>query len=119
LANILIADDSRTARRMITASIEDTGHTVIAQAQDGKELLSLFKEHKPDMIFTDLEMPEMDGLTASKNILEIDKDIPIILVTSITSKSETIPALKAGIRRVINKPYDDEDIKNAILKFLI
>ncbi|WP_299803380.1 response regulator, partial [Sulfuricurvum sp. RIFOXYD2_FULL_44_160] len=82
MLNILVVDDSLIMRRNITKMIESLGHRVIGEAKDGLESITLYSKLKPDLVTMDITMPEMDGITAVKELKKIDKNAKIIMVTS-------------------------------------
>ncbi|MEA3290026.1 MAG: response regulator [Campylobacterota bacterium] len=110
----LVADDSRLSRKKLSMLIEELGHEVVAQAEDGAVAIEMYKEHKPDYITMDLEMPNMKGDESSKHILEMDKDVNIILITSIVDKKELVNVIKLGVKKVMQKPVTEEKLRLAI-----
>ncbi len=107
----LVVDDSKLSRTKLSKMIEEIGYEVIAVAGDGIEAVKQYKEHKPDFITMDLEMPNMKGDEAAGEILAIDKNVNIILVTSIVDKKELVNTLKKGVKRVLQKPISTEKLK--------
>lgn len=87
-------------------------------AKDGHEGLALFKKHKPDMVITDIQMPNMDGLQMSEKILEINPSIPIALTTAYSDSKYLIKAIELGIDKYIIKPINMQEILTIIQKSL-
>jgi len=112
--NFLVVDDSRMARRRVIDYIEELEMKVIGEAVDGLEAISQFKLLSPDIITLDLEMPNMKGIASAKEILKLDSNVNIILVTSIIDKKELINALKIGVKKVLIKPFTQETFKRTI-----
>lgn len=110
----LVVDDSRFARELLRRYIESLGFEVIAEAQDGLDAIQKFKENLPTIVTIDLEMPHMKGIEAAKEILKLDPKCHIILVTSIIDKKETINALRVGIKKVLTKPFTQQEFENAL-----
>lgn len=106
--NFLVVDDSKMARTRICDYIAELGYKVVGEAVDGVEAISKYKELLPSIITIDLEMPNMKGIEASKEILKLNPNVNIILVTSIIDKKEVINALKIGVKKVIQKPFTFE-----------
>lgn len=104
----LVVDDSALARNRIKEHVEALGYEVIAEASNGKEAIECYNKYKPNMVTIDYEMPELNGLEASKRLLTLNKDLSIILITSIEDKKELINAIKIGVKRVIKKPFTQE-----------
>lgn len=110
----LVVDDSRIARLRLCDYIKELGYEVVGEACDGIEAIEKYKELLPDMITIDLEMPNMKGIEASKEILKLNPNINIILVTSIIDKKEVINGLKIGIKKVIQKPFTFEHFETKV-----
>jgi signal transduction histidine kinase/DNA-binding response OmpR family regulator len=93
----------------------------ILEAENGKIAVELFKNNNPDIIFMDVQMPEMGGYEATKIIraLEEDKRIPIIALTAETIKGERERCIEAGMDDYITKPVIKSTIEKAILKWLL
>ena len=78
---ILLVDDDVLISNDVTELLQEAGHTVIGAARDGRQAIEMVKSLKPDMVFMDIKMPEMDGLEASRQIRE-QFPVPIILLTA-------------------------------------
>jgi two-component system chemotaxis response regulator CheB len=108
---ILIADDSPTCRELLVSIMQQVpGLQVVGMARNGSEAVRLAQRMKPDVIAMDVHMPEMDGLTATRRIME-ENPRPIVMMTADLDKNEqelTFNALQAGALSVIKKPtmYD-------------
>ena len=86
---ILIVDDAAFMRMMIRDILSKNGFEVVAEAADGAQAIEKYKEHKPDLITMDITMPEMDGITALKEIRKKIQKPPIFLaISGIVSKSK-------------------------------
>jgi len=103
---VLIVDDSKTMLRIIGNVVKQIGVEYSKTAEDGQQALDLFKKEEFNVVLTDWNMPVMDGLTLVKNIRQINKEIPIIMITTEGGKGEVIKALKAGVNSYITKPFD-------------
>jgi two-component system, chemotaxis family, chemotaxis protein CheY len=110
----LVVDDSKIARSRICDYINKLGYEVLDEACDGIEAIEKYKKLLPSIITIDLEMPNMKGIEASKEILRLNPKINIILITSIIDKKEVINALKIGIKKVIQKPFTFEYFEQEI-----
>ena len=111
---ILIVDDSKVSRRTLRELVESFGYSVIAEAINGKDGIKKFKHFKPQLILTDLEMPEMDGLTMLTEISHHNSLVKIIVVTSNINKTKTSQAKINGAYAVLEKPIDESLLKQAI-----
>ena len=108
----LIVDDSSTMRRIIKNSLKRIGFEDIIEASNGKEALEVYRE--ANIILTDWNMPEMDGLEFVKNVRLQDKSIPILMVTTNAAKDDIVEALKNGVNNYIVKPFTPETLKEKV-----
>lgn len=87
-------------------------------AKDGKEGLELFKKHKPDIVITDIQMPKMNGLEMSEEILKTDPSVPIVLTTAYSDSQYLIRAIELGIDKYIVKPINMLELLTIVQKSL-
>ncbi len=118
MAKILIVDDSKMSRKMLRNVLEGIGHDIIAEAGNGQEGVELYKQHRPDAVTMDITMPQMDGLGCLKEIKEWDPDARVVMVTAAGQSSKLMEALKLGAKEFICKPYEPEQVINAINEVL-
>ncbi len=111
--SILYVEDQDDVR-LFLSKILSRHYTNIFLAENGKQGLELFKEHKPDIIISDIKMPVMDGLSMSSRIKEIDPRAKIILTTAHSDMEYFIQSIDVGITQYILKPIDREKLFNAI-----
>lgn len=100
---ILVVDDERAIRRFLRASLTSMGHTVL-EAAAGSEALSIVIDQRPDIIFLDLGLPDMDGLQVTQKIREWSQ-IPIIILSVRDQEKYKIQALDAGADDYLTKPF--------------
>jgi len=117
--NVLIVDDSSTDRKIMRKALEPLGIT-ITEATNGLEALNIIKsgEISFDSILVDIEMPQMDGYTLASEIRKYSKyrNLPLLAVTSRTSKSDRLRGVEVGMTEYITKPYSAEYLMNAVSK---
>ncbi len=115
---ILVVDDSSTDRLNLTQIIQDAGMQVIGAAS-GTEALEMAKKDKPDLIFLDIVMDEMDGYQTCRSLTNEDgtKDIPVVMVSSKKQRADKIWAKQQGAQAYIEKPFTKEEILEAINNF--
>ncbi len=111
---ILIVDDAQFMRTMLSKLIEENGYEVADQAVDGKEAVEKYKELNPDLVTMDITMPKMDGIEATKKILEHDADAKIVMCSAMGQKPMVIESLQAGAKDFIVKPIKPEKVKEAL-----
>jgi len=118
--SILVADDSQTSLKYICKILNDIGINNITQAVDGKQAFDLINEHYFDLIVTDFNMPEMDGLQLISSIRAGDnqKTIPILMVTSEQNESRLAAVQQAGVSAVLDKPFEPATIRQFISQLI-
>ena len=116
---ILIVDDSTTMRRIIQNTLKQIGQETIVQAGDGIEgLAQLANEPDVDLILTDWNMPNMNGLDFLTKVRETNKTLPIVMITTEAEKANVITAIKAGANNYIVKPFTPDTLKEKLGPFL-
>ena len=108
---VLVVDDAWSVRRSMQQLLEDAGYDV-ATAADGFEALERLRAKVPDVVLTDLEMPNLNGLELTRRMQEIPQwaAIPVVMITSRTSTKHRDEGLKAGVDVYLTKPYQDADL---------
>lgn len=118
---VLVVDDSKMDRNIMMKSMEPLGVTPI-EATNGVEALNIMKsgEHNIDAVLIDIEMPRMDGYTLAGEIRKYSKykNLPLIAVTSRTSKSDRLRGVEVGMTEYITKPYSPEYLESVVRKNL-
>jgi two-component system chemotaxis response regulator CheY len=112
----LLIDDSTTTARQLEQIITDIGgFEVVGHARNGAEGIRLYEELSPDVVCMDVVMPVLDGLQATRSILQLDPDAKIIVVSSVGGSRDTsVEAARAGARTVIAKPFDSAQVQRAL-----
>ena len=116
MAKILIVDDSRTSRKILRGLLEESGHEVVGEAENGQEGVDKYKEFNPDITTLDITMPVMDGLEALTKIKEYDKNAKVIMVTAAGQQNKMVEAIKSGASEFVTKPFEKENILKIIDK---
>ena len=102
---ILVVDDEQSARSGLAKLLEQADY-VVDTAADGKEALAIAAERPPEVVVTDLKMPEMDGMTLLEKLRESDRDLPVIVCTAFGDVSSAVGAMRAGAADYLTKPID-------------
>ena len=122
MANILIVDDSETVRAQLRNDLESEGYSVFEAGNciEGLAVLDGNNKYNIDLIFCDVNMPEMDGLSMCKNLHSIPalSKIPIFMLTTQTSTSMKAEGKDAGVIAWIVKPYQKQSTLSALAKVL-
>lgn len=114
MAKVLIVDDSKTSRRILKGILEECGHEVIGEAENGEEGYLKYKELQPDFVTMDITMPKMDGIECLKVIKHYDEKAKIIMITAAGQKDKVMEAIKNGAAEFITKPFEKDDIAKAL-----
>ncbi|NOU97163.1 response regulator [Paenibacillus sp. LMG 31456] len=118
MARIMVVDDSMFMRLMIKNILSELGHEIVAEASNGLEAVALFLQHSPDLVTLDITMPEMDGITALKEIKSYKSDSKIIMVSAMGQQSFVIQTITLGASDFITKPFDKDRVAEAVKKVL-
>lgn len=111
---VMLVDDSSFSTAFLKRMVEKMRHEVVAVALNQKEAINLAKEHQPDLITMDMTLPDGDGIECSKAILENNKNIKIIAISSMMDEEIIKKAKKVGIKAYIQKPIDAEELETSI-----
>lgn len=115
---ILIVDDAAFMRMMIKDILTKNGFDVVGEAADGAQAVEKFKELKPDLVTMDITMPEMDGISALKEIKGMDPNAKVIMCSAMGQQAMVIDAIQAGAKDFIVKPFQADRVIEAIQKTL-
>nr|WP_277351333.1 response regulator [Bacillus sp. RO1] len=118
VANVLVVDDAKFMRLTIGNILTKSNHTVIGEAENGRDAVSLFRDHQPDLVTMDITMPEMNGIEA---VREIVKDYPkakIIMCSAMGQQRLIVEAIEAGAKDFIVKPFDEGRVLEAVKRVL-
>ncbi|CAJ1002443.1 MULTISPECIES: response regulator [Bacillales] len=115
---VLVVDDAAFMRMMIKEILSKNGYTVVGEASDGAQAVEKYKELGPDLVTMDITMPEMDGITALKEIKKIDPNARVIMCSAMGQQAMVIDAIQAGAKDFIVKPFQADRVLEAIKKTL-
>ncbi|BCD98493.1 response regulator [Marinagarivorans cellulosilyticus] len=119
---ILVADDNPANTKLVCAFLQQKNHSIKAVA-NGKQALNAFLEDKPDIIFMDVQMPEMDGLQATTAIRKHEAQhksqrVPIVALTANALPEQRAKILMSGMDDYLTKPVSDHDLKHALYRWI-
>ena len=114
---ILVADDSLLARKKLITNLNELGYNNIFEAADGEEAVNKYKEEQPNLIFMDIVMPKQYGLDALKEIMDINPNVIVIMVSTTGTKKSITDALKVGAADFILKPFTKSQITAVLQKY--
>ncbi|GAM09706.1 hypothetical protein OR1_01986 [Geobacter sp. OR-1] len=116
MANVLIVDDSSTMRKIISRSLRQAGLPVddIFEAGDGIEGLNALSGNKVDLILSDINMPNMDGLEFIKAVRANGNKVPIVMITTEGGEDILKEAMNSGASDSIKKPFTPEQLNERL-----
>ena len=115
---VLIVDDAPIIRMMLRGILIDSGYEIVGEASDGMEAVGMFKEMNPDLVSMDILMPEKNGIEAIREIIEINPEAKIVVVTGVEQKESLEKALAAGAVDHIFKPFEADQVISVFQKAL-
>jgi two-component system, chemotaxis family, chemotaxis protein CheY len=115
---VLIVDDAAFMRMMIKEILTKNGYAVVGEASDGAQAVDKYKELSPDLVTMDITMPEMDGITALREIKKIDASAKVIMCSAMGQQAMVIDAIQAGAKDFVVKPFQADRVIEAIKKTL-
>jgi two-component system, chemotaxis family, chemotaxis protein CheY len=113
---ILITDDALFMRVTLKNILTQNGYEVVGEAANGAESVELFKQLRPDVVTMDITMPEMDGITALREIRSFDPSANVVMCTAMGQKNMVVEAIQAGARDFIVKPFQPDRVLEALGK---
>jgi NarL family two-component system response regulator LiaR len=111
---VIIADDDPFARRVIKGALQVAGLTVVAEAKNGREAVQLALHYRPDVVVMDVLMPELDGILATRQILKVNPDQLVVVLTGGDERELGLLALTAGAVGFLSKEADIDALPRAL-----
>ncbi|AIF69317.1 chemotaxis protein CheY [Palaeococcus pacificus DY20341] len=118
MARILVVDDAAFMRMLLKKILTQAGHQVIGEASNGEEAIEKYKELKPDLVTMDIIMPKMDGISAVGEIVKIDQNAKVVMITAVGQEAKVMKALKNGAKGYIVKPFQAPKVIEEINRIL-
>jgi two-component system chemotaxis response regulator CheY len=112
----LVVDDSSTMRRIIINTLNKLGYQDVVEAANGREGIDRVSEGPVDLIITDWNMPEMNGIEFVRSLraMEGKQQLPVLMVTTNAAKEDIVEALRAGVTNYVVKPFTPDTIREKI-----
>jgi two-component system chemotaxis response regulator CheY len=117
-ARVLVVDDAAFMRMLLKDILVKNGFLVIGEAANGSEATKIYQDLKPDIVTMDITMPEMDGITAVKEIIKIDDKAVIVMCSAMGQQAMVLDAIQAGAKDFIVKPFQEDRVIDAMNKVL-
>ncbi|SFM15806.1 two-component system, chemotaxis family, response regulator CheY [Methanolobus profundi] len=118
MVKVMIVDDAAFMRMVIKDILTKNGHEVVAECVDGLDAVNKYPQVKPELVFMDIVMPNMEGIDALKKIMEMDPAAKVVMCSSIGQQSVVTDALKTGAQDFIVKPFDAAKVLEVIGKVI-
>ena len=118
MARVLVVDDAAFMRKMVGDALTRGGHEVVGEAGNGLEAVARYQELKPEVTTLDITMPEKDGISALREIIELDPSAKIIMCSALGQESKVLESIKLGAKDFVVKPFEAERVLEAIGKAL-
>jgi len=115
MATILVVDDAAFMRMRMSKILTEAGYDVL-QAENGAEAVETYRAKTPDAVLMDITMPEMDGLTALREIRAIDPNARVAMVTALGQQQIVLEAVKSGAKDFLVKPCEGDRVLAAVSK---
>lgn len=117
---ILVVDDSLTMRRILVNTVIKAGFSEVKEAEDGKDALAKLMADEYDLLMTDWNMPNMNGIELVQAVRSDEKlkKIPILMVTTRNMKEDIVNAIKSGVNGYIVKPFDAKTLNAKIAEII-
>jgi two-component system chemotaxis response regulator CheY len=118
MKRVLIIDDSPVIHNLLRKTLESNDYEVCGDGRNGKEGVELYKKLTPDVVFMDVTMPILDGIGATKEIIKINPEATIIMLTAMGDEEMMNEAKTAGVKIFLKKPFDEYKIISALSKVI-
>ena len=114
----MIVDDAAFMRMVIKDILVKNGHEVVAEAVDGADAIEKYPKVKPELVFLDIVMPNVEGIDVLKEIMKMEPEAKVVMCSSIGQQSVVTEAIKLGARDFIVKPFDAKKVLEVINKVI-
>ena len=110
MAKVLIVDDVLIMRNILRVMLENAGHEIVGNAEDGQQALEMYAELKPDLVTLDIQMEGGDGITSLKNIIKNHPEARVLMVSAVGHENIKELAFNLGAVGYVTKPFQVNDI---------
>jgi two-component system chemotaxis response regulator CheY len=116
MKRLLVVDDALFMRKLICGVAAEAGWQIVGEAGNGAEAISLYQQHRPDLVTMDLVMPVMGGLEALRQIRAVDPEAKVVVVTALDQKQSLMDSIREGAIDFIVKPFERERVLALLAK---
>jgi two-component system chemotaxis response regulator CheY len=112
MKKVLLVDDSISVARQLEKILTESGDfQVVGHGKNGLEAIKMHQSLQPDIICMDMNMPGMDGITALRTLMSLDRNVKVVMITSLGGVGDKFnEAIKLGARNVISKPFEIDNV---------
>ena len=117
MASVLVVDDSKFMRKMLSDILTQEGHQIVAEAENAREAIELYKKFRPELVTLDIVMPEVEGegsLSALISIIEINPQVNVVMVSAMGQEETIKECTQAGAKDFILKPFKPPDVARVV-----
>ena len=117
MANILIVDDSKFMRKMLSDILVKEGHQIVGEAENAKEATEFYKKLKPDLVTLDIIMPEVEGedaISALKAMIKVKPQAKVVMVSAMGQEEVVEECIQAGAKDFIIKPFKPSNVAGVV-----
>lgn len=115
---ILVVDDAMFMRKMLTDILTKAGYEVVAEAGNGEEAFTKYKEFEPDLVTMDITMPEVSGLEGVKRIVSVYPNANVLMCSAMGQETMVIESVKSGAKGFLVKPFVAEKVIAEVQKLI-
>ena len=108
---VLLVDDAKLSRKIVGNVVKSLGHEIVGEAENGEVGFAAYKDLKPDLVLSDIEMPILDGFGMVKKIIAHDADANVVMVTSVVNAQFIQKILALGALDAVKKPVNDAKLQ--------
>ena len=114
MKKILVVDDAKVVRMVVSQILKRNGYQVIGEAANGREAFEKYKALKPDAVTMDITMPEVDGIQGLKDIIAYDNQAKVIMISALDQRDALAEAIRHGAADYVVKPFEDDRMISAL-----
>ncbi len=114
MKKILVVDDAKVVRMVVSQILKRNGYQVIGEAANGREAFEKYKALKPDAVTMDITMPEVDGIQGLKDIIAYDNHAKVIMISALDQRDALAEAIRHGAADYVVKPFEDDRMISAL-----
>lgn len=118
MPKVLIVDDAAFMRMSIKNMLQGSEFEIVGEAENGKEAIEKYMEHKPDIVTMDITMPVMTGIDAVKEIMKLDPSAKIIMVSAMGQEEMVKTAIIGGAKYFMVKPFQQDMLLKTLRQFV-